>query len=214
MLARLSLLALCAALAAAPVHAKEKSKSAEPVSCSGIFGPESSEKELIETFGAENVVTGDVPGPEGMTIFATTVFPDDPARQMEFGWFDEENRTSLSYVELAPSQAGPHGVQIGMSVDEVEAINGAPFNIGGFGWDYGGYAQIEEGNLAGDSNGCFISLRFSPSDEALGDKDITSISGEISVPSSEPLLKEVDTSVQSITLGYPDPNYQEPAAEE
>jgi hypothetical protein len=211
MLTRLPFLALCAALASQPALAQTQT---DIVSCSGIFGPESSESQLIQTFGADNVISGDVPGPEGITIFATTVYPDDPDRQMEFGWYDEENRDTVSYVELSPSQAGPHGVRIGMSVAEIEAINGAPFNIGGFGWDYGGYAEIEQGNLAGDSNGCFISLRFSPSEEAIGETDITPISGEISIPSSEPLLEQVDTRVQSITLGYPDPNYQEPSTDE
>lgn len=212
MLARLPLLALCAALAAIPVQAKDQA-AAETVSCTGIFGPESSEAQLISAYGAENVVTGDVPGPEGSTNFATTVFPDDPDRVMEFGWFDEENRTGLSYVALSPTQTGPHGVHIGMSVAEAEAANGESFNIGGFWWDYGGYAQIDTGNLAGDSNGCYISLRFSPDDEALGDQDLTAITGEVSVPSSEPLLAKVDTRVQSVDLSYPDPNYEELADE-
>ena len=213
MLARLSLLALFATLAASPALAKTKTVAADDVSCSGVFGAESTEALVKQTFGDDNVVTGDVPGPEGTTMFATTVFPNDPERTMEFVWFDEENRTGLSYVELSPSQTGPHRIHIGMSVAEVEAANGEPFSIGGFWWDYGGYAQIESGNLAGDGNGCFISLRFSPNDDALGDTDVTAISGEVIIPSSEPLLEQVDTSVQSISLGYPDPNYEELADE-
>ena len=214
MLARLSLFAFCAALAASPALAKTKTAAPDEVSCSGVFGPESTEALIRETFGEDNVVTGDVPGPEGTTILATTVFPNDPDKTMEFGWWDEDNRASLSYVQLSPSQTGPHGVQIGMSVAEVEAANGEPFNIGGFWWDYGGYAQIDSGNLAGDSNGCFISLRFSPSDDAIGNTDVTAISGEVIISSSEPLLEQVDTRVQSISLGYPDPNYVEPETDE
>ncbi|WP_108395574.1 hypothetical protein [Devosia submarina] len=208
MRARLLVLAVSAAFST-PALAQT-----DAVSCSSIFGPDSSEAQLIETYGADNVVSGDVPGPEGTTIFATTVFPDDPDRRMEFGWFDEENRDTLSYVQLSPSQVGPQGVRIGMSVAEVEAVNEAPFDIGGFGWDYGGYAEINEGKLAGDANGCFISLRFSPDYDNIGDTDTSQISGEISVPSDEPLLEEVNTTVQAISLGYPDPNYQEPAADE
>ena len=98
MLARLSLLALCATLAASPAIAKTKTVAADDVSCSGVFGPESTEALVKQTFGDGNVVSGDVPGPEGTTMFATTVFPNDPERTMEFGWFNEENRTGLSYV--------------------------------------------------------------------------------------------------------------------
>ena len=174
-----------------------------PVSCTGVFGADSSEQLLIETFGAENVVTGQVPGPEGMTYLATTVYGDDPERRMEFAWFNEETMSQLSAVELAPGQSGPGGLRIGMSVAEVEAINGEPFTVGGFWWDYGGYASFETGALAGPLPGnCFVSLRFSPAEETPAGIDLDAIAGEVIIPSDAEVLQLADTKVTNMSLGY------------
>ncbi len=209
MLPRLSLAVLSLALVAAtPLAAKEKTRPAEPqeIACSGVYGPDSSEALVKETFGAENVVTGMVYGAEGIEMLATTVYPDDPERKMEFGWFDDENLTHLSYVELSPSQTAPGGVKLGMSVDELVELNGEPFIVGGFWWDYGGYANFESGALAGEQEGgCYISIRLSPADEYPADLDVTAVSGEVQVPSDEPLLAKLDTRVQVLSIGYPWP---------
>ncbi len=201
------LAALTAALlAAAPAVAKEKMTD-EPIACSGVFGPDSSEALVKKTFGADNVVTGMVYGPEGSELIATTVFGDDDNKVMEFFWFDEDNLTYLSDVRLSPSQTAPGGVRIGMSVAEVEALNGAPFKVGGFWWDYGGYANIEEGALADElDGGCYLSIRFSPSDDFAGMVDLTPIAGEVQIASGEKLLEEVDTRVEVLSIGYPWPD--------
>jgi hypothetical protein len=208
MLARLSLAALTAALmVTTPTVAKTKpSAQPEQVACEGVFGPDSSEALVKETFGAENVVTGTVPGPEGTEMLATTVFPDDPDRKMEFGWFDEENFTRLSYVELSPNQIAPGGVRIGQTVAEVEALNGEPFIVGGFGWDYGGYGVFQSGALANEEGACSLSVRFTIEDELPSDAAIDGIFGEVQVPSDEPLLEDVGANVQVLTLGYPWPD--------
>lgn len=201
MCARLSLIALCAVLAAGPTLAKDKSEFA----CDGVFGPDSSEALLVKTYGADNVVTGETDGPEGTEILTTTVFPNDPERVLTFSWWDETNRTGLNYVDLPPSVLGPAGVRVGMTVAEVEAINGAPFAIGGFWWDYGGYAMIDTGKLANADTGCFTSLRFAPADTDYGDLDVSSVSGEVTIPSSDPLLAKIDTRLQVLSISYAGP---------
>ncbi|WEK03128.1 MAG: hypothetical protein P0Y65_13045 [Candidatus Devosia phytovorans] len=205
MLFRIFLCTACAVAMATPALAKDKSAAAvaEPISCSGAFGADSSEDMLIETFGADNVTTGLVDGPEGTQYIATTVYPRDPEREMVFSWFDEDRLEKLSAVELAPSQSGPGGIRLGMSVADVQAINEEPFNIGGFWWDYGGYALLETGTLAGPLDGdCYVSLRFSPEDEIPTAIDITSVVGEVQVSSEDPLLAEIGTRVTSLSLGY------------
>jgi hypothetical protein len=202
MIVRLSLLALCAALAISPAYAKDKSAQSD-TACSGVFGPQSSEALLIETYGAENVVTGQVAGPEGIEMLATTVFPNDPDKTMLFGWWDEEDLAILNFVDLAPSQVGPLGVRVGMTPAEVEAINGEPFLIGGFWWDYGGYANIQSGKLVELPDGCYLSLRFAPAEEYSPALDVTPVSGEVQVPSDEGLLEILDTRVQVVSLSYP-----------
>ena len=200
MLARLSFALLCACLVATPALAKDKTA----FSCTGVFGRDSSEALLKQTYGADNVVTGMVPGAEGEEMLATTVFPNDPDKTLQFGWMDDETREGLGFVDLPPSIDGPHGVHVGMSVADVLAINGQPFNIGGFWWDYGGYAQIDQGALANaDDAGCFLSLRFSPADEYPADLDVSAVSGEVTVPTDEPLLEKLDTRLSVVSVTYP-----------
>jgi hypothetical protein len=200
MLARLSFALLCACLVVTPALAKDKTA----FSCTGVFGPDSSEALLKQTYGADNVVTGMVPGAEGEEMLATTVFPNDPDKTMQFGWMDDETREGLGFVDLPPSIEGPHGVHVGMSVADVLAINGQPFNVGGFWWDYGGYAQIDQGALANaDDASCFLSLRFSPADEYPQDLDVSAVSGEVSVPADEPLLEKLDTRLSVVSVSYP-----------
>lgn len=207
MLARLSLLACGAVLlAAAPAIAKDKTKPT-PIACEGIYGPESSEALLKQTFGAENVFTGKVDGPEGEELLATTVFPNEPRKTMQFSWWDEENRSQLAAVDLAADQVGPGGVQVGQTVAEVVALNGAPFTMSGFWWDYGGYANIDKGKLANlDENTCFLSIRFAPPDDYSQAIDVTPVSGDTQVPSDEGLLEVLDVRVQSVSVSWADPN--------
>lgn len=202
MLARLSAALLCACLVATPALAKDKTA----FSCTGVFGPDSSEALLQQTYGAENVVTGQVPGAEGEEMLATTVFPNDPDKTMQFGWQDDDKREGLGFVDLPPSMDGPHGIHVGMTVAEVLTINAKPFNIGGFWWDYGGYGQIDEGTLANaDDASCFLSLRFAPADDYPESLDVSAVSGEVSVPASEPLLEKLDVRVSQVSVSYPGP---------
>ena len=208
MLARLSFALLCACLVATPSLAKDKTA----FSCSGVFDPDSSEALLKQTYGAENVVTGEVPAPEGEEMLATTVFPNDPDKTLLFGWMNSDTREGLAFVNLPPSMDGPHGVHVGMSVAEVLAINGKPFNVGGFWWPYGGYARIEQGTLANaDDADCFLWLIFSPADDYPQDLDVSAVTGEVTIASDEPLLEKLDTRLSIVSIRYPDPEAIDPA---
>ena len=177
---------------------------ADQLTCDGPFAADSSEQKLIEAFGKDNVVTGEVPGPEGSTVLATTIFPNDDTKRIEVGWWDEENLSQLAYFTVPSGDVSPQGVKTGMTVKEVEALNGAPFEMQGFWWDYGGYANFTGGKLGAAEEGCIVSVRFAPKDDYPSDLDVTSISGEVQVPSSEPLLEQLDVRVQTLSVSYPD----------
>lgn len=191
------LLVLAAALVASPAFGAE-------VKCKGAFASDSSAARLAEIYGAENVVTGPTDGPEGSTINASVVFPGDAARMMTFVWWDEGANADPSYIELA-EDARIAGLAEGMSVADVEALNGAPFALAGFWWDYGGYAGFQSGRLAELTGGCLVSVTFYPSEYANEGVDVKAISGDKEVSSSEPLLVTVAAKVDAITLSYPVP---------
>mgnify|MGYP001218799990 CR=1 FL=1 len=187
---------------------------AEEIRCEGVFAADSSAERVAEVFGKDNVVTGETPGPEGSTYIATTVFPNDPARTMIFGWWDEEAHRDLANVTL-PAGDSIAGLKPGLTVKEVEALNGEPFIMTGFWWDYGGYAGFQSGALSSIAGGCIVSVSFSPDESIITDGMNTDpVSGDIEVPSGEPLLETLNVRVESVSIGYPFPGMEEEMVEE
>lgn len=183
--------------------------AAAELTCDGAFAIDSSESRLIEIFGKENVVTGEVPGPEGTTMIATRVFDDDPERRLQFVWWDEEGLANPSTIELPPGDSVA-GLHAGMTVKEVEALNGEPFTMTGFFWDYGGYAWFRSGKLAALPGDCVISAFFDPKAPAPAGTPDTAVTGDVEVPSGEPLLEIMDVRVERVQLGYVHPDFRDP----
>ena len=194
-------LATAIALAAAPAVA-------EQLACEGPFAIDSSEARLVETFGRDNVVTGEVDGPEGTTMIATTVFPDDPEHSFQVVWWDEEALDSPSFFTLAPADTAPGGLRLGMPLAEVEALNGEPFTMLGFGWDYGGAASFASGQLSALPGDCLLSVSFDPSTALPEGTDAEPIEGDKEVASNLPLLRAVEPVVYEVRFGYPHPDFR------
>lgn len=182
--------------------------TAAQLACAGVFGIDTSEARFIETFGKDNVVTGEVPGPEGTTMIATTVYPGDPEREFQAVWWNETDFTDLSYVSVPAGDVAPGGVKLGMTIEEVEALNGEPFAITGFWWDYGGSAGFQKGRLAELPDDCRVLLTFEPTAELPAGVDSGPISGDREVPSDLPLLRRVEPRVTEIVFGYPHPDFR------
>jgi len=185
-------------LTTAPVFAEE-------IGCEGVFNQNATLADFEAAFGKENVVTGEVPGPEGTTMIATTVYPNDPERTMQLHWWDEANVKYFAGLTLAKGDTGPGGVKIGMPIEEVERINGEPFTLLGFFWDYGGSAGFDAGKLSELPGGCFLNLQFSPTLEVLPPGVETAISGDIELRSNMPEVLAAKVAVDEVNLGYPYP---------
>lgn len=182
--------------------------TAAQLACEGVFGVDSSEARFIETFGKDNVVTGEVPGPEGTTMIATTVYPDDPKRTFQAVWWDEQALKDLSYVSVPAGDIAPGGVELGMGIEEVEALNGGPFTISGFWWDYGGSASFQSGKLAELPDDCRLLVTFEPTVELPAAVDLDPISGDREVSSDLQLLRQAEPKVVEILFGYPHPDFR------
>jgi len=181
---------------------------AEEIACEGAFAIDSSAARLIEVYGAGNVVTGTVPGPEGTEMLATTVFPGDDKKSLQFVWWDEENLTDPAYIELSSAMTAPGGVRIGMTLGEIEALNGEAFTLLGFGWDYGGSAGFDTGALADLPGGCHLNLRFDPGEEPEG-VDTLPVMGDKELASGDALLAQMPVTVYAMSLGYAHPDFRD-----
>ena len=118
----------------------------------GAFAPDRDLAWLRRRFGAANVRVGQVPGAEGELFPGVVLYPDDPTRRAYLYFQDETHLRGLSLVRVldAPSRWRlDNGVQPGMPLAGLVALNGAPIRFSGFDWDYGGaIADWKGGRLA------------------------------------------------------------------
>lgn len=175
---------LPAPLGLGPAAAEPRNEAAgkavlPPFDCVGPFTADASEAALVRRFGRANVVFKTVPAPEGEMVNATVLFPKDRARRVEIVWRDEKKRRRPGEVLVynpGPWRT-PEGIKIGSTLAEVEAANGNPFSLSGFGWDYAGTVlDWKGGRLV--RGGCELMLRFEPSgsydEQASGDQEFQS----------------------------------------
>jgi hypothetical protein len=195
----------------APAQPAPESAKANIISCAGPFAPDSSFAKLQQSFGPANVTTEQIDGAEGDKVVVTVLFAKIKARRIEISWNDNKTRKRINMVTLGRSTRwAAGGVQIGSTLAEVEALNGKPFTLAGFDWDYAGtVTDWQEGKLETLPGGCRLGVRFdadrqSPAaarDKVMGDKDFAS---------TDPNIRASRPRVYEIFLSYPD----EPAKSE
>lgn len=199
-----------AALAASvlPAAAQPAAIVGDRLACAAPFGPKSSHTEVVAAFGKLEVAFEKVDGAEGEEIQATVVHPHDAARRLELTWADDKKRSGLLGVRFSEQATwiAPNGVKHGMSVAEVEKMNGRPFALSGFNWDYGGYVTDWKGGAldAALPGGCTVQVRFSIPDD-LPDAVIGKVSGDRTFTSSDKAVRAAKPVVGVLGFGYPQP---------
>ncbi|MET7242065.1 hypothetical protein ABZT49_01735 [Methylobacterium sp. EM32] len=204
--------ATCLLIASTGTALTQAASAKRPILDCADFSKRTDEAALIERFGKENVVRGKLDGAEGETVPGTIVYPKDPARRLEISWWDTGKRRGLTGITVKDRSAwlvrtpgaARAAIGLGAGLDEVEAANEKPFQINGFGWDYGGYGMgWKGGRLDRLAGGCSLSARFNPDPNVKG-RAIDKVSGEKEFGSSDPALRAVKPSLSSITIGWPE----------
>jgi hypothetical protein len=88
--------------------------------------------DLVQRYGATNVVEEEVALGEGDTDTATVLFPKDPHRRVEILWLDREKNAYPSGVTISGNASrwhAVHGISLGMLYSDLARINGKPFPI-------------------------------------------------------------------------------------
>ena len=140
--------------------------------CGPVFGPHTTLESLAAAFGEANVVGADVHVGEGFYEPGAIIFGDTEDR-VDVTWKDAVNGRAPAKVAIysaGSSWETPRGLRIGLDLHSVEEINGRPFELTGFGWDYSGTVVSWEGGHLETSPGgpCRVVARFSPA-ESVGD---------------------------------------------
>jgi len=118
--------------------------------------------ELIRLFGADNVRRRTIPGAEGSEYFdVSVIYPDMPNEVIVYwqgnSYGVQPQSVSVQHPGTAWKTVG--GITVGTSLEELNRINGQPFTISGFGWDYGGYVSSWGGGTLGSVKGLIMRLR-------------------------------------------------------
>ncbi len=149
--------------------------------------------DIERAYGKQNLRLQKLPGAEGEEIDGAKLFADTD-RELEIIWDPEKEKTKVVFDIRVIGKAWKfeNGLKSGMSAEEVEKINGKPFQIAGFSWDYGGYANFKGGKL--DAK---VSIRFSPSSDEVPDY----LQGDKQLSSSDKKLRAVKPLVdEGITV--------------
>jgi len=144
-------------------------------------------------FGRTKVKTGKLPGDEGETIDGAVINAGTD-RELHVVWEPSavERRIKLVRV-IGRAWKFENGLAIGLTVGELEKINGQPFKMNGFNWDFGGYASFDGGALASG-----VSVRLKPTAGNCS-PDIT---GNKQVPSTSTALLAAHPLVSAIAVTF------------
>ena len=142
---------------------------------------------LRTIYGAKNVKPAQLDGREGTTLEGLRLFPGTD-RELELIYDQEgDEKIVTDVVVIGKAWKFENGLKVGMGLDEVEKINGKPFKVNGFDWDYGGFANFEGGKLESG-----VSVRFYPTAEKVSEK----LSGDIEIASTDKTLRVAKPVVQ------------------
>lgn len=172
------------------------------LTCASPVGRFDSAAKLKARFGAQAKVE-EVHAAEGEMMQALVLFPKDPARRLEVIFFDDK-MIHPSMVRLAGDRPSWSiaGLKLGDPMAKVEALNGKPFNLQGFDWDYGGYVtDLHKGRLNTLPGGCGVSIRFDPSAKNVPN----GISGDMELSSTMPKVRAARPVISELSLEFTAP---------
>jgi len=162
----------------------------------GAITANTSRADLVSLFGEASLTDEEVPVGEGMFQQGTRVNLGD-GRSLSVLWSDE-SRTQISEVrDFGTAWKLPEGIGVGTSFTALQDVLG-PFQLYGFGWDYGGTLSLDETPLAtyGDS----LVLRVQPEADVSASEYDTTIMGEQLVSDSDPSLRSLDLQVSEMIV--------------
>lgn len=169
-----------------------------------------SENELVQAYGKNHVIYDTIWGAEGFFTMGTILKTENVSR-IEITWKNDAKKTEIVSATLVSDQNwfgdsiqpgmwhSNTGIKLGMSLEEVEKINGRPFSFSGFGWDYaGGLMSWEGGTLEG--KGISIQMSEGTGYDSLPEDEYTKILGDVPVMSNNATARKSGARVWSVSV--------------
>jgi hypothetical protein len=172
-----------------------------------VLGPRVGEAELVARFGAEHVRRGDVPLGEGETEPGTILFPGDKLREVQIVWMDPDG-AAPALVQVSGDRGVwtiEPGIALGVRLDSLERLNGRPFELAGFEWDYEGTVMSWRGGALERLNaaGTRVVLRLVPTRERWkASTDLAAVAGEGPFRSDHPVMRRLNPRIVQMMVLY------------
>lgn len=169
------------------------------------------ELDLVRAYGLGNVRNQSVHVGEGIAERGTVVFPDDPTRAAAVLWKDLQNNWLPERVQITGSRSlwrTAQGIALGTSLKDIERMNGRPFALTGFGWDYGGtIIAWMQGRLEREfTKGGRIIFRLRPAGRSPASgaarRLIVSVSGDRVFRSSHSAMRQINPRVYQMIIEF------------
>jgi len=193
----------------APAADTVRATPVEPTYDLSALGAGTGQTELERRYGRGALRHADVPLGEGETAPGTVLFPGDSLRRVSIVWSDVR-RTGISHVVLAGDTSRwtvAGGVTLGTRLTALERLNGGPFTLAGFGWDYSGTVlDWQGGGLGRGPIAGRLLVRLAPTAAARatpeGERDAQELAGDRPYPSTHPAMRRLDPAIYEIVLDY------------
>lgn len=164
--------------------------------------------DLVRRYGASNVAEGKVNVGQGQSEQGTLLFPHDPRRTLHILWRDSKLKRLPVYVQVegkASLWKAAGGISLGTTLKELEHLNGGPFLLSGFGWDYSGTVTSWQGGslekqLTGNGR---VILRLEPETHAgVSEKEFQQVQSESKFSSGNPTMQKLNPRVYEVIWSF------------
>ncbi|MCP9199488.1 hypothetical protein MKO06_06195 [Gramella sp. GC03-9] len=151
-------------------------------------------EELTKAFPDANIEEGSDFYDEGTDERPYSILYPGTADELHITWQDEDRKKihDLRYTKNG-KWTSKTGIKIGDSYDKLVALNKAPISFYGFGWDYSGAVDWEDGKLKNSDVRAFLS----PQNEIPSD-----FYGDHVIEASPEQIQALDLKVSSIIINY------------
>ena len=166
-----------------------------PLTNVGPITRETSEGDLINLFGAENVEAILIPVGEGETVPGTRLFGGTP-NAVDIEWkYTSQSPQRMTIRSGGTNWRTSEGLRIGSSLTDVTQVNGGAFDLTGFEWDYPGRTvDWQGGSLADALQLDFRRTQQIPTEELLY--------GEGPYSSQEPSMQKMGLVIEQISIRW------------
>lgn len=112
-------------------------------------------------------------------LYYTILYPEKP-NEIQITWKDRQ-RTEINDIRFttAGDWKSSRGIQVGTTYDELNALNGKRISFYGFGWDYSGAVDWNDGKLENSKLRVFLAPEKEPETKYYGDHIIKATPAEI-----------------------------------